>query len=329
MPHGVPPMELPAPATQFASAPAPFPTTPSRSKRPARVPGLVGSNAAFIVPDFVRRKFAEGWINHVPLTYLTDKGCLLKNKPSAAASHEILTLDPVTGQIQTTTTPFSDDGELDLTFDEWHQAWRRLLDLIRTYVPDEFLMWEIHYSFIIDNENRAELWPLYLAYDVEIRKRSTQQGIDPSKFSIGIWNDLEVRYNAKKVYALVQADLKHQMVRASPGKPKPRNPNSEGSSFRDHQTAPDPSKTGRCIFCGDRSKLHLSRNCTASCNTSGSPCFVCKIDGRRQTKSGKRLCFAWNGPSGCDLRSSCTRGEHICTLCDGASHNAQQCDAVA
>jgi hypothetical protein len=170
----------------------PIPVTPSHSRCPSRIPGLVGSNAAFLVPDYVRKEFAKGWINHVPLAYLTDKGCLLKNKPSVAASQEILTVDSITGQIQTTSTSFSDDGELDL---------------IRPFFPDEFLMWEVHYNFILNNENRAELWPLYLAYDVEIRRRSTQNGIDPSQFSIGIWNDLEVRYTAKKVLSIVQSDL--------------------------------------------------------------------------------------------------------------------------
>jgi hypothetical protein len=318
------------PVEQHIPTSVPTPITPSRSRRPTRIPGLVGSNAAFLVPDYVRKEFAKGWINHVPLTYLTDKGCLLKNKPSVAASQEILTVDSTTGQIQTTSTSFSDDGELDLTFDEWHQAWRHLLDLIRSFFPDEFLMWEVHYNFILNNENRAELWPLYLAYDVEIRRRSTQNGIDPSQFSIGIWNDLEVRYTAKKVLSIVQSDLKHQnAVRNSSEKNKSRTANNNNSSFRDHQTAPDPTKTGRCIFCGDRSKLHLSRNCTALCLTNGTPCYLCKIDGKRQTRSGKRLCYAWNGPSGCDLGPSCTRGEHHCTLCSISSHNAQSCDTIA
>lgn len=47
-------------------------------------------------------------------------------------------------------------------------------------------------------------------YDTEMRKRATQLAIDPSEFSIGIWNDLEARYTAKKVLAMVQSDLKHQ-----------------------------------------------------------------------------------------------------------------------
>ena len=121
---------------------------------------------------------------------------------------DLLTIE--NGRISTTNKSLSDDGELDLTFDEWHQAWRRLLELIKAHVTEELPSWQAHYSFILNNDNRAELWPLFLAYDVELRKRSTQSGLDPSQFSIGIWNDLEVRFTAKKVLALVQADLKTQ-----------------------------------------------------------------------------------------------------------------------
>ena len=182
------------PVANDSFAPVPNTFTLTR-RRPALVPGLVGSNTAFLVPDNVRRKFIEGWTSHVSLVHLTDKGCLFKNKSS---TNDAISFDPVTGTIHTTSASLSDDGELDLTFDEWHQAWRRLLDLIRSFVPRDFLAWEVHYSFIANSENRAELWPLYLAYDAEIRRRTTRFPIDPSKFSIGIWNDLEVRYTTKK-----------------------------------------------------------------------------------------------------------------------------------
>jgi hypothetical protein len=329
---------VPGPAAHNIPVPdVNHPLTLSR-KRPMRTPGLTGTNAAFLVPDHIRKKFSDGWNVHVPLTFLTDSGCLLKDKPSAGAANEILTLDKFTGRIQTSSKPLTDDGELDLTFDEWHQAWRRLLDLIRTFLPEEFLMWEIHYSFILNNENRAELWPLYLAYDAEIRRRATQLAIDPSKFSIGIWNDLEARYTAKKVLSLVQSDLRlqsnhtpsvHQHNKQN-NQNSSRNP-SQGSSFRNNQQPPDMSKTGRCIFCGNRTKDHLSRNCTASCNTSGVPCHLHRLEpsGTRQSKSGKRYCYAWNGLKGCDLGPTCTRGEHLCTLCGSTSHTAQQCDVVA
>ena len=122
------------------------------------------------------------------------------------------TIDTVTGQVSASVKPLSDDGELDLSFDKWHQAWHHLLDLIKTYLPNKFLMWEVHYAYILNNHNHTESWPLYLAYDAGIQKRAIQLSIDPLQFSIGIWNDLESRYMAKKIYSLVQADLMSKLV---------------------------------------------------------------------------------------------------------------------
>jgi hypothetical protein len=303
----------------------PDPTTPSR-KRPARIPGFTGSNAAFLVPDHIRKKFADGWNVHIPLTYLTDRGCLMKDKPIIGSTQDILTIDNATGLISTTSKPLADEGELDLSFDEWHQAWRRLLDLIKSFIPEDFTAWEKHYLSILNNDNRAESWPLFLAYDAEIRKRTTQFPIDPSVFSVGVWNDLEARYMTRRVVSLVQSDLKLQLAQHGS-----RNSN-RNSSFRDQQrSTSDNPKSGRCIFCGDLSKEHMSRNCSASCNIKGSPCYVFKHgqSSARRCKAGKSYCYAWNGPSGCDQGSSCRRGEHWCTLCGSKAHNAQKCDIVS
>jgi hypothetical protein len=326
-------MDIPPPTSHHPAAIPPSDPLSLVRRRPARIPGLVGTNAAFLVPDNIRKKFMEGWITHVPLTYLTDKGCLLKNRSLVNASQDILSYDSATCQVVTTSRALPDNGELELTFDEWHQAWRRLLDLIKTFLPQEFLMWEIHYSFILNSENRAEMWPLYLAYDAEIRRRATQTSIDPSKFSIGIWNDLEARYTAKKVLSMVQADLKQhpdRFVSSHPLNPLPNN-SRNNTSFRNPQATPsDNPKLGRCIFCGDRSKSHPSHICTASCYANGLPCHLVRQEptGTRVCKSGKRYCFAWNGLSGCD-RAPCRKGEHLCTLCGSSVHNAQRCEAVA
>lgn len=323
-----PPYNIPAPVANNPPTAAPDISTSTR-RRPARIPGFVGTNASYLVPEAVRKKFIEGWGSHVSLVHLTDKGCLFNDK-SSADSGDNITIDIENKTIKTASSSLSDDKELSLTFDEWHQAWRRLLDLIRTFIPHDFLAWEVHYSFILNSENRAELWPLYLAYDAEIRKKTTRFPIDPSIFSIGIWNDLEARYTTNRVLALVQADLRLNSGRPTSDKNKPRNP-SNNSSFRDHQTQGDTTKTGRCIFCGDRSKSHISRNCSATCYTNGVPCHLHRVEpsGLRQSRSGKRYCFAWNGPSGCEYATTCRRGEHLCTLCGNSSHSAQQCSAVA
>ena len=197
-------------------------------------------------------------------------------------------------------------------------------------------MWEVHYHFILNSGNRAELWPLYLAYDAEIWKRTVYLPIDPSKFSISIRNDLEARYIAKKVLSLVQSDLKNGsrtpslQLDSSNGSHNCGTRNtSNTSSFRSQQTTPDSSKTGRCIFCGDHSRSHTSHGFSATCNTNGTPCHMFKTEtGARQARSDKRHCYSWN-LTGCDQATSCWRGEHCCTLCGSSSHTAQLCEATA
>ena len=99
---------------------------------------LAGTNAAFLVPDHIQKKFVNGWNMHVSLTFLMDHGCLLKDRHAVNSSHDVLLIDNNTGYIITTSKPLLDNGELDLIFDEWHQAWHWLLELIRTSLLDEF-----------------------------------------------------------------------------------------------------------------------------------------------------------------------------------------------
>ena len=156
--------------------------------------------------------------------------------------------------------------------------------------------------------------------------------IDPSVFSLGIWNDLEARHTAKKVLDMVQLDLKKQSGRSDNSQNSRSWNSNQNSSFHPHKTsASDNTKTGRCIFCGDRTKSHYSHNCTASYNTSGAPCHLHRVEpaSTRQSKTGNRYCYSWNGLSGCNKGSSCLKGEHLCSLCGSSSHIAQQCNIVA
>jgi hypothetical protein len=170
------------------------------------------------------------------------------------------------------------------------------------------------------------MWPLFLAYDAEIHKRSTHLPIDPSKFSIGIWNNLETRFTANKVFSSVQADLKLHSGPSHASRDSSKNPTHLTSFQAPHHQF---NKFGRCFICGDCSKDHTSCNCVATCNISRSPCHLFKqaYSGKRQDKAGKLYCFVWNGISGC-LQSPCPRGKHWCSLCGSKFHNAQQCTVV-
>ena len=282
-------------------------------------------SATYLVPDHICKKFVNRWNIHIPLTFLTDKGCLLKDKSASSSTQDLLTID--NGQISMTSKPLSDKGKLNLTFDEWHQAWHWLLDLIRAYIPEEFLLWEVHYNFILNNDKQAELWPLYLTYNVEICKRATQLPINPSKLSIGIWNDLETKYTAKKVLSLVQANLKSQPIPSYTSRDTPRDPNHM-PSFQANPHQDD--KFSRCFICGDCSKDHPSCNCFTTVNTSGFPCHLLRHGplGSQQSKSSKLYCFTWNGTSGY-TQVPCSKGEHWCSLCGSKSHHTQCCTIIA
>ena len=78
---------------------------------------------------------------------------------------------------------------------------------------------------------------MYLAYDAEIHKRMTHFPIDPSVFSLGIWNDLEARHMAKKVLDMVQLDLKKQSGHSDNSQNSRSWNSNQNSSFRPHETS--------------------------------------------------------------------------------------------
>jgi len=95
-------------------------------KRPRREIGMTVSGGGFIVPDVIQDKLIK-WETHVPLTYLTDNFCT--SQPTAQSSLSDL-LAVVDGQVTTKSKSLSPVSELEMTFDEWYQAWQRLLKII-------------------------------------------------------------------------------------------------------------------------------------------------------------------------------------------------------
>ncbi|KAJ6599644.1 hypothetical protein B0H10DRAFT_2231130 [Mycena sp. CBHHK59/15] len=92
-------------------------------KRPARELGLVASNASYIVPEAIRKKFIAGWDSHVPLQYLTDKFCGINNGTATKALNDLWTMDGTSGSVVSVAKELPVDGELNLTLDEWFQAY--------------------------------------------------------------------------------------------------------------------------------------------------------------------------------------------------------------
>lgn len=238
----------------------------SYSGRPPRQPGLTITGTSYRIPDPIRRKFREGWKEHVPLTFLTDDACRFTGSSASKAVRELYTVDETSGRVITTSKPLADDGELQLPFDEWHQAWRRLLNLIREYLPEEFGAWETHYRTIRDKENRSRQWKLWLAYDIEIRRRATYFPFDVSIIQNEILNDLEPEYLVNRVISIQENNSYRRNQSSSStttntSRPQPyhnhytnaRESRSELKSYSNSSFCPANSErsTTRCIICGD------------------------------------------------------------------------------
>ena len=318
----------------------PIATDSSPGKRPSRVAGQQATDAGLIVAEHIIKKFKDGWNVHVPLTFLTDKYCAFA-KGDQVMSQDSLFLDE-SGRIFSSTKSLSPRGELDLTFDEWIQAWHRLLPLIKTFLPQEYTIWHSHYLSILNSSTRALRWSLWLAYDTEIRRRSVSEPLDPSVHHLLIWNELETTYIAKKVKDEVSRtsyrSTQTNNFRSNPS--QTRLPLDNGYSFRT-QNSHEPnvsfragfnqnSRRTKCIFCGDSSGSHQSRYCNNDSFANGNPCYLRKSSPSepRRDKEGRNYCYAWNGHRGCSRQANCSHGVHLCSLCGSQTHNAQLCSAV-
>ena len=319
----------PPPDLLFAQ---PHVTMQANTKRPRRELGMTVSGGGFIVPDIIRDKLIK-WETHVPLTYLTDNFCA--SQPTSQSSLSDL-LAFVDGQVTTKSKTLSPVGELELSFDEWYQAWQRLLKIINQHHPDEFDLWRTHFTSIMLKETRAEDWPLWIAYDTEVRRRSVTTALDPSQFQKRLFDDLYVRYSSTKILMQVQSSATPgpSSHSSSPARHQPyqRPPDNgytsrfRGDSFRTHSSSKATSR--RCFFCGGSS--HNPKSCVAATLVNGKPLLLPKTatpDIPRTNRSGRQYCFGWNGKNGNCTFNQCAR-EHACSLCGDRIHNAQSCPTI-
>ncbi|PPQ83419.1 hypothetical protein CVT24_005588 [Panaeolus cyanescens] len=127
--------------------------------RPIRRIGTKVTDATdFLIPPKVRKIFEHGWREHVPLSMLTDDACTFVQQISLATSRKDLYTDP--------SSPTLLSQEVSLNFDQWTQAWERLIKLIKEYVPREYPLWWRHYEFIRTKDTCSSAFPTWLEYDI-------------------------------------------------------------------------------------------------------------------------------------------------------------------
>ncbi|KAJ7065800.1 hypothetical protein C8F01DRAFT_752504 [Mycena amicta] len=330
--------------------PAPFafaPALPVSRGRPERIPGLLSSNASSLPPEKIRKIMSEGWKIHFTLNYLTDATCSHSNSIAIKELDEILAFDATRGLVSIS-RELPIDPELKMTFAEWFQAWGRLLDLIRLYLPREASRWQRHYELILQQPNMSEKWELCLAYDSEVRRRSCSSPIDPGEFHLDIWNECESRWMAKSTLDKVRAEFT-QLRLPAPNSSNPSSfapaassrsrasqsnqPYSNARSFRDRIPASGSNTVSgsfRCFVCGSGALGHRAKWCDAENLISGRPTILRRAHGgSRLDSDGNYYCYTFNGHDGCTGGNTCRNGKHWCTLCGGRDgHSAQKCRAV-
>lgn len=303
---------------------------------------MTSSSAAPLVSDAIRKKFADGWNEHVSLEYLTDKYCSSKNRKPSNSLGESFSVSR-TGTLTANSNPLPSDLESLLTFDEWYQAWQRLLPLIDEFLPADYEAWKVHFDTIMAKSNRSELWDTWLAYDITVRTQSTQVGLDPAEFHYEIWNSLESQIMKEQVLAQTRLELGLSNPSSSSQLPSNHSSSSqpftsnrrrfgdtsgsrsygydtsgpstrtriEAESFRNGPGPPAESSQSRrirCFICANEDPSHGPRECRAVSLTSGRECHIKRApsaaanDARRYDRSGNSYCYGWNGRSGCTAK---------------------------
>jgi hypothetical protein len=119
------------------------------------------------IPESIRHKLAAGWVEHIPLTFLTDQYCTRTNK--SKSQRDAWQLDESSGVLLAVPRPLPSEGENHLSFAEWHQAWKRLLNLINEFLPEKHASWLNHFQRVTGKDGLSTQWDLWLSYDIEAR----------------------------------------------------------------------------------------------------------------------------------------------------------------
>ncbi|EKM75869.1 hypothetical protein AGABI1DRAFT_131775 [Agaricus bisporus var. burnettii JB137-S8] len=318
------------------SPPPSYKTLPSQSNldvrnsgRPPVVPGMKAEYQPFMVPEIVRKRVIKGWLEHIPLTYLTDQFCV-PGGDQGIKGYQQFKLNRCSEIIIRVEVPLDDTEEHNLSFEDWHGAWVRFLDLLRSYHPTLHGPWKIHFDRICFAPDRSSSWLTWLAYDISLRKQSVHDGIDPKIFHRSHWYLIATDF----VKNSISRPLSNQATQSSPRSsgPSRKSPRSNDLATSSTSHAPygnRPHQRGtshRCLRCGGP---HIARGCFAQTQINGLPVVIFpREDGKLiRDAQGNRYCLSFNGVTGC-TSSNCSNGHHRCTLCKGLEHNAQICPSI-
>ncbi|CAE7229144.1 unnamed protein product [Rhizoctonia solani] len=245
-------------------------SSPSADPDDDVVPGFQSSGVIFITPDFVEQIMRKGWKIPFSIAMLRDDYCLAS--ATRARKGKTITVGDEGDSLTLAASTESFDSSMpedSLSYEQWVQAWRRLLALIRRYLSEALhLRWLKHYQYIDTRSDRSKYWKLWLRYDIAVRTATrADKRIDPASFQAQIFNDLLLQYTVDTSMSLAaQSQGTSSTAKSGPRLTKP------SSTATLPQTSQGPNANGLCFRCGRES--HAALTCSESKQISGRDILI-------------------------------------------------------
>ncbi|KAG8717635.1 hypothetical protein FRC09_013965 [Ceratobasidium sp. 395] len=225
----------------------------AQNPRPPMALGVVAdANFSFVAQNIVDLFLKKNWVSHVSLVYLTDAYNKQSSLHLATTSYKTQ-LDPVTHETIYVAQPLPDLNESSMEFQVWERAFQRFIAILRMILNPWVERWVLHGDIIRHHPLLTVNWPLLLAYDIAIRKRSVNNPeLDPGTFQYNIFEACratqqqerfeELTRSATATIAQSRAPSSTSRTYSAPVAHKQANPRSE--------KAGNSGFSGRCFACG-------------------------------------------------------------------------------
>ncbi|CUA71572.1 Dynein heavy chain domain-containing protein 1 [Rhizoctonia solani] len=233
---------------------------------------LVNPEFSFVPKAVVDLFIKKNWSSHISLRYLTDEYCQQVDRHDQL--RDTMHFDSGSGTWVTSSAELPDLSESSLAFVQWMRAFQRLLAILRSMSHPRTPYWEAHGHIVEHHPSLTSNWPLVLAYDIAMRRRSVlDRSLDVSIFQERVFNDLRPQFERRAMEDFVRGLYATEAARRAPAA-ETQTARGQLQIAAGPSSAPNrasgPSSQGEplwCFVCGG--SAHTSRTCRATAQVSG------------------------------------------------------------
>lgn len=325
-------------------------------KRPAIIEGFESTGIQILAPTAIERKVKEGWVEHIGLQYLTDAFCLnlvAHASLSAANSSRDILEPPAETEKNLSMAEWTQAYKRLLSLLQAHQPglyepWKAHYENIisREGLSLEWNSWLAYDIQVRFTALRTGIDPRVFHHEIwERERRSAEADVVKqaiaSEIRAGLAHAIDSRLDFRLRDAPAAPPTVSPLKRARGStdkddltffrsyKRRQFTPQAEASTANPNFLSQPPSQRWpRCFICSNPASIHGEWfRCDQKTTKEGRPVLLVRDKQGRfvHTTDGRRICYEFNRKfSGCQ-DSSCTKGEHSCSLCGSTAHGAQRC----